>query len=243
MIIHNKKLWRLVLTQKKSLVPKKYYIYKTGTVGTSYIAEHTTSHSNEKLSDPVARLVDTVLNRATQALKFHRDNKTAAMCKIDLGDGKKLEVYFSFFDNRSAICTEIVSESPAMPIPKKKSLLLITSDTVGDTGTISFKYIVQDRELDARGKFPKECSGPFGCIWKTDTNGEYYMNVFKDGKRLFAGPLEATDNGYNQKLVEETFPEAFSMLCTTEVAEEIKPLIEEWVDVKVLHSEQTLLTA
>lgn len=137
---------------------------------------------------------------------------------------------------------------------KKKSLLLITSDKVGDTGTISFSYIFQDKSMEAFDKHPKQCSGPFGFVKNegSDTSGVFYANVFQGGQGLvFAGPIYGTrhlelDSSYaesNKKLVEDTFPDNFNMLCTTKVAEEIQKVLAELCEVSMLKSEETLLTA
>lgn len=126
----------------------------------------------------------------------------------------------------------------------KPKLLLITSKKVGDTGTISFSYIFQDESLKAFNNFPSECSGLFGIVNKTDTEGTFYINAFKGGDGIrFAAPLIIGDAEQNEKTVKDCFPDAFNLLCTTEVADAIRPLISEWVEVNTLVSNQTLLTA
>src|SRR6185436_4460127 len=122
-----------------------------------------------------------------------------------------------------------------------KKLLLITSEKIGDTGGLSFSYIFQDETLQASDKFPEQCFGPFGMIKKTDSDGVYYMRVFEGGDGLlFAAPLDVNDKERNEKIVNETFPDAFSMLCTKEVADAITPVISELVELTILFSEETL---
>jgi hypothetical protein len=126
-----------------------------------------------------------------------------------------------------------------------KKLLLITSAKVGDTGKISFAYIFQDKELDAYRKFPDQCSGPFGHLKATDTEGTYYLNLFRGGEGLLlAAPISIENAGGMNKDTAESMPEACSLLCTTEVAEVVKPILEGYgVEVEVIKSEQVLLTA
>lgn len=114
-----------ILEQSKRLIPKKYYTYKTGTVGSSYIAEDGAKGYNATLkTDPkesvVVNIVDLVLNQTAERLGMPRDNKTAVMCEIDMGGGRKLEVYFASYNNTRAICTEIRPEGPAIEVPLTK---------------------------------------------------------------------------------------------------------------------------
>ncbi len=86
-----------------------YYSYPTGTVGTSYVAEETTSDVNYELVDSpnssqVVNLVDRQINTACQQLKIRRDNKEAVKCLVE---GVDEPVYFCSYDNRRVICMQI----------------------------------------------------------------------------------------------------------------------------------------
>ncbi len=126
----------------------------------------------------------------------------------------------------------------------KKKLLLITSTEIGDTGKVGFRYIFQDKAMDAYKKYPEHCSGLFGLVKETDTEGTYYINAFEGGRGfVFAMPLSVGDVERNKESVEKCFPDAFSLLCTKQTADALITLISDWVDVEVLFSEQTLLTS
>ncbi len=124
MRIHDKDLWDLVLSQKNSLTPSRYYFYKTGGGDMSYfIAEGETSNYNDTLiEDPfesaVVNMVDILINKAVKSLNFgSRGNKTAVMCEIQDGTDKKIEVYFCTFNTHRIICTEIRAELDSVPVP------------------------------------------------------------------------------------------------------------------------------
>jgi len=121
-----------------------------------------------------------------------------------------------------------------------KNLLLITSDKVGDTGRVSFAYIFQDRELKAFERYPSQCAGAFG--FATILNGNcLHFNLFEGGVGFkMGGPVVSI--GYDSDFIQE-LPDNFNMLCTSEVAEMVK---KEWgslMNIEVIKSEQTLLTA
>jgi hypothetical protein len=126
----------------------------------------------------------------------------------------------------------------------KKNVLLITAKKVIDLTTYSPSYIMQDRNLDARTKFPNQCAGPFGYVYKANRDGVYYIHVFTDiGVLLFAGPLEVGDDG-NREFIERTFPDNFTMLCDTQVADAIVELMpDDIVRVDRLFSNETLYTS
>lgn len=125
-----------------------------------------------------------------------------------------------------------------------KKILLITSDKVGDTGKVSFAYIFQDRELKAFDKFPEQCGGPFGHM--KEIEGGYHFNLFEGGSGFIcAVPIYPNrEKGAFIGDLNETIPDACSMLCTKAIAEAVKPIFEQaGAQVDILHSEQTLLTA
>lgn len=115
MVIKNEELWKKVLEQRRELVPKEYYPYKTGPVFGSYIAEDI--EKKRQAHSVVAEVVDEVTDLATKALGRTTDNKSAAMCEVTLDGEKKLKVYFCFFDNKRVVSTEIRSENSPVQVP------------------------------------------------------------------------------------------------------------------------------
>ncbi len=117
-----------------------------------------------------------------------------------------------------------------------KNLLLITSDKVGDTGTVSFGYIFQDESLDAFDNYPAQCRGPFGHVKEMDKC--LHFNIFDAGDGFkMGGPV---DNRYDDFF--ESVPENFSMLCTGEIAEKVKAVWGDKMNIDIIKSELTLLT-
>ena len=115
------------LEKEGKLNPTLYYIYKTGEDGMdSIVAEDRTDRLNVA-SEPDEResitvnLVDMVLNRAVKSLGRYRDNKTAAMCFVRVGDDV-FHVFFCSFDSRRVICTNIKSEHDGIPVPAQSFL-------------------------------------------------------------------------------------------------------------------------
>jgi len=122
MRIHDEKLWKLVLEQKNSLVPLKYYVYKTAGKLGSYIAEcrhtNTTGRVEENLPEsPVVNIVDFLIDKGVKSLGGPPDNKNAVMCELQISEDEKMEVYFCSVDEHRVVCTEIVTKS--LPISKK----------------------------------------------------------------------------------------------------------------------------
>jgi hypothetical protein len=110
------------LENEGKLNPTLYYIYKTGEDGMdSIIAEDKTDRLNvtsepDKRESITANLVDMVINRAVKALGMCRDNKTAAMCFVRVGDDV-FHVFFCSFDSKRVICTSIRFEYDGIPVP------------------------------------------------------------------------------------------------------------------------------
>lgn len=131
----------------------------------------------------------------------------------------------------------------------KKKLLLFTCDTLADTKQISFAYIFKssgkDHDPTYYNKYREQCSGPFGAIMETDhPTQKWYINCFQGGKGfLFAAPVDIEDSTRNKRLVDECFPEAFSLLCNKATAEGVQKALQEWVDFEILYFDRPILTS
>jgi hypothetical protein len=104
-----------------------YYTYKTGTVGSSYIAEDETKSWNTSLApndseSEITNIVDLLINFSVKELRVERDNKTAVECAIK---GINVPVYFCIFDNKRIICTEIRPEGEPMPLSNLRLSLIL----------------------------------------------------------------------------------------------------------------------
>lgn len=120
-----------------------------------------------------------------------------------------------------------------------KKLLLITSEFVQFTGTVSFKYIFEaDGVYD---KHPKECSGPYGYIHSNfDGTTALPFNLFQGGSGLILAG--AFGQGDDDDMVEH-MPEACNMICTVEVADELTDLLKDKMEVLRFHCDKPLKTA
>ncbi|MDQ5883544.1 MAG: hypothetical protein QG654_458 [Patescibacteria group bacterium] len=110
------------LESEGKLTPTLYFIYKTGEDGMDSIITEDKTDGLNITSEPDEResiavnLVDMVINRAVKALGMYRDNKTAAMCFVHVGDDV-FHVFFCSFDSKRIICTNIRFEHDGIPVP------------------------------------------------------------------------------------------------------------------------------
>jgi len=123
MRIHNTELWKLVLEQKDSLVPVKYYMYKSAGKLGSYIAEcdiiYPARRPEENFPESqVANIVDFLIDKGVKSLCISADNKNAVMCELQISEHEKMEIYFCSFDDHRVVCTEIITKSPPISIKK-----------------------------------------------------------------------------------------------------------------------------
>lgn len=123
---------------------------------------------------------------------------------------------------------------------QKKKLLLFTSEQVGFTGQVSFKFLFEIE--GAYDKYEEAKSELWGYAHKDkDKESVVCFNLFRSGKGLHLGG--AFGQGDFDKVVLEDMPQACSMVCTTEVADMLEKLIGEQVQITRLFSEKTLLTS
>jgi hypothetical protein len=120
----------LIVKNRKGIKLVAYFIYPTGTVGSSYIAEVEKAEvlAEKPGAKRIFELVDSLLDEAVTRLKYDRyrqkdvpniehppyDNKVAVQCKVP---GIDQSVYFSAYDWRYVICLEIRTERHGTPIP------------------------------------------------------------------------------------------------------------------------------
>lgn len=113
-------LWQAILDQEENLRPSAYYTYPSRPAPQEYwIATHDDSELKRKKEEPsdIARIVRKLLTLGEQALGFGRDNKTAVMCRVEVG-GRMIPIYFSFCDTRSTVSLEMADN------PKAKEYLI-----------------------------------------------------------------------------------------------------------------------
>lgn len=123
-MVENKELLEEILRLEKEgrLNPTLYFTYKTGEDSMdAIIAEDRTDRLNvtsepDERESVVVNIVDMVINRALEAKKMYRDNKTAAMCFVRFGDDA-FHVFFCSFDSKRIICDNIRFEHDGIPVP------------------------------------------------------------------------------------------------------------------------------
>ena len=126
------------------------------------------------------------------------------------------------------------------------TLYIFTSNKVGNTGDVSWKFIFDMKPRPSKEDMVVIVGLPFGYVWIPDRHDlSYSFNVWESGKGLLVGGgwTPAEDSESWQKEMHDALPSC-ALLMTTEVFEWLKEniFVKYGRPFKRYHSETPLLT-
>lgn len=124
-----------------------------------------------------------------------------------------------------------------------EKLLIVTADKIGDTGTVSFKFIFDSKM--PRDLVVETYNKPYGYVWQPDLREPIYaINVWESGRGVvLSGGWSPGNTDDFERDMAESIP-ASTLLMRTEVFDWLEKTIltPHGITFKRFHAEHTLLT-
>lgn len=132
-------------------------------------------------------------------------------------------------------------------VDENRNIVVVTADAVEDTGTVSFKFMI---DADIRSKIHQVPPQMWGWVWKPDPQHDdgLVINVFKGGSGIsMSGPLNnETEGNYSESFFQEVWDSIPSccILMTTTIFEWFKEAAKKYgLEFTHIHHEGFLKTS